>query len=437
MSVLEHAYTPIGSAHNLMQYRDPEILLSGPAGTGKSRACLEKMHLMMLLNPGARGIIIRKTSVSLKSTAMITFREHVAAEAIASGAVSYYTGGGADAEGYRYANGSFLGLGGMDKATRIMSSEYDVAYVQEATELTVDDWEAITTRLRHGRLSFQQLIADCNPAEPTHWLKTRSDAGMTRLLESRHEENPVLFRDGVATSRGRAYIDQLDRLTGVRHARLRKGLWVAAEGQIWTEYDPAIHLVDRFEIPQSWTRYWTVDFGFIHPFVAQWWAEDPDGTLYLYRELVYTQRLVEDHAKQMLASVTDSKGAWTEPKPRAILTDHAAEDRATLEKHLGIRTRPAHKTVSDGLQAVSSRLRKAGNGKPRLLILRDSLIERDPSLVSSSSPMGLAQEIPAYVWADHKTKEVPVKEYDDACDAARYVVAHLDLNKVGYTTRSL
>jgi predicted O-methyltransferase YrrM len=53
---------------------------------------------------------------------------------------------------------------GLDKAQKVMSSEYDVIFVQEAIELTVDDWEALTTRLRNGKISFQQLLADCNPS---------------------------------------------------------------------------------------------------------------------------------------------------------------------------------------------------------------------------------------------------------------------------------
>src|SRR3546814_17992160 len=76
-----------------------------------------------------------------------------------------------------------------------------------------------------------------------------------------------------------------DLLTGVQRQRLLDGRWVAAEGIIWPEFDPAVHLVDRFDIPDDWTRYWTVDFGYIHPFVAQGWAVDPDGVLYRYRDL--------------------------------------------------------------------------------------------------------------------------------------------------------
>ena len=59
-----HEYTPRGGAVQVFERRDNEVLISGPAGTGKSRACLEKLHLMALLNPGMRGLMVRKTRSS-------------------------------------------------------------------------------------------------------------------------------------------------------------------------------------------------------------------------------------------------------------------------------------------------------------------------------------------------------------------------------------
>jgi phage terminase large subunit len=38
-------YQPRGAARALLLSRAPEVLAAGPAGTGKSRACLEKVHL--------------------------------------------------------------------------------------------------------------------------------------------------------------------------------------------------------------------------------------------------------------------------------------------------------------------------------------------------------------------------------------------------------
>jgi phage terminase large subunit len=429
-AALRHAYRPRGAAAEVFACRAPEVLLSGPAGTGKSRAALEKLHAMMLANPGARGLIVRKTLVSLGSTGLVTWREKVAAESIAAGHVVWYGGSQQEAAAYRYSNGSTVVVGGLDKPQKVMSSEYDVIFVQEAIELTIDDWEALTTRLRNGKISFQQLLADCNPWTPSHWLKQRADRGDTIMLHSRHEDNPVLFHeDGTLTEVGADYIGKLDRLTGVRFHRLRHGRWVAAEGLIYEEYDPAVHLVDRFPIPAEWTRWWSVDFGYTNPFVWQDWAEDPDGRLFLVREIYRTRTLVEDHAKHILRLVAPG-GKWLQPRPRAVICDHDAEDRATLERHLGISTVAATKTVSDGIQAVQARFRPAGDGRSRLFVLRDALAERDPELEESKRPCSTAEEIVGYVWDQSPgkpPKETPVKENDHGMDALRYVVAQRDL----------
>ncbi len=435
-----HEYTPRGAALDVMHRRDPEVLLSGPAGTGKSRACLEKLHLLMLVNPGARGLIVRQVRDTLGSTGLVTWREHVIKEAEALGLLDYYGGSSEHPPQYRYRNGSRVMLGGLDKPTKIMSSEYDVIFVQEACELTATGWESLTTRLRNGVISFQQLIADCNPAEPTHWLKQRADRGDTLMLESRHEDNPRIYdADGELTEQGVAYMGKLDKLTGVRYERLRHGRWSAAEGLVYEGYDPRIHHRSIDDPPAEWRRYWCVDFGYTNPFVLQCWAEDPDGRLYLYRELYRTQRLVEDHARDILKIVTRADGTWTEPRPEAIICDHDAEDRATLERHLGMSTTAAHKSVSDGIQAVQARLKVAPDGKPRIYFNPAALHDRDQTLVAAAKPCSTVEEIPGYIWetpregsaaAERSTKEHPVKQGDHGLDCARYMVAHRDLQGV-------
>lgn len=428
-----HRYEPRGSALDLMRCRVPEVLLSGPAGTGKSRACLEKLHLMALANKGMRGLIVRKTRESLGSTALVTYREHVAQEALASGIVSFYGGSAEEPPQYRYSNGSKIMIGGMDKPTKIMSSEYDTAYVQEAIELTTTDWENITTRLRNGVVSFQQLIADCNPDKPDHWLHQRSLTGATKMIGCRHEDNPVLYNaDGTLTERGRAYISKLDALTGVRYQRLRLGRWVAAEGQVYEGWDPTVHMVDEVKHTAAWTRWGAIDFGYTAPFVYQDWWEDPDGRLWLANEIYETRGLVEDHAKTIKNLLYYPSGQPRDQLPRAIYADHDAEDRATLERHLGLSTRAAHKSVSDGIQAVQSRLKVQPDGKARLFVRRGAVLKRDPALEEAARPIGTAEEITGYVWAVRPgnrggLKEEPVKENDHSMDTLRYMCAARDL----------
>ncbi len=108
-----------------------------------------------------------------------------------------------------------------------------------------------------------------------------------------------------------------------------------------------------------------------------------------------------------------------------FISDHDAEGRATLEKEISLSTSPAHKSVLEGIEAVQVRLRDAGDGKPRLFILRNALVRADPELTDSSKPTCTLEEIPGYVWSD-KTKEAPVKLDDHGCDTMRYVVADRD-----------
>jgi PBSX family phage terminase large subunit len=409
-------YTPYGSAWTLLHSQAPQILVSGPAGTGKSRACLTKLHLCAEHKPGFRGLILRKTRESLTESGLVTFEQIV----LPAGHPALAGSQRRLRQAYRYPNGSEVIAGGLNKPEKIMSSEYDMIYIQECIELTEDDFERATTRLRGRALPFSQLIADSNPDRPMHWLRLRCNSGKTLLLESRHEENPLLWDMKARrwTPFGESYIAKLDALTGPRKQRLRYGRWVQAEGVVYEGWDAAVHVIDRFPVPDSWPRYLTIDFGFVNPFVASWYAQDEGGRLYRYREIYRTKRLVEDHARDIAAAMRG------EPRPRRIICDHDAEDRATLERYLGLPTAPAIKDVSSGIQQVAARLRPAADGRPRLFFLRDSLVQRDPELWESKKPMDTIEEFDGYVWdvgGVRREGELPVKENDHGLDALRYL----------------
>src|SRR5215510_938058 len=243
-------YEPIGAALDAFYSRAPELLLAGAAGTGKSRCLLELMHLRASKYPGSRHLITRKTRASLSESGLVTFEEKVLPPTSRSKGNSKRR----YRQVYEYPNGSEIVVAGMDNPDRIMSTEFDTVFVQEATELTETDWENLTTRLRNFVLPYQQLTADCNPGSPSHWLKVRADRGVVLLLPSVHEDNPTLFNraSGEWTEAGRAYhLAKLENLTGVRRLRLLKGLWAMAEGMVYSDvWTPAIHLIDRFEIPE-------------------------------------------------------------------------------------------------------------------------------------------------------------------------------------------
>lgn len=468
-----HEYNPRGGCKEVFDSKEEEVLVSGPAGTGKSRACLEKVFAMCLLTPNTRALLLRKTARSLGSTALVTWRNFVVKEALETGEVVYYGGSSQEAAQYRFKNGSTVTIGGLDNPTRIMSSEYDIVYVQEATEITITDLEFIKTRLRNWRTSFQQLIMDCNPAGDKHWLKLRCNDKKTKLIHSRHEDNPRLFEEcpekdenAIAyygsstgfvrvTKRGKAYISILDNLTGVRYKRLRLGLWVSAEGIIYEEFDPAVHVLpweydadgNRLPLPEDWPRYWVIDFGYVHPFVWKCYAEGPDGELYMYREIHMTRRLVEEHASQIMSIVTEEvttewydhfnkmtrtkvETVWREPVPDMVICDHDAEGRKTFEKHTGLGTTAAIKFVDDGIDLVKARLKvDPRTGMAGFYYMQDALVEEDQYAKEHLMPINSEAEFASYVWKvapDGRTKPEPVKLDDDGMDTDRYMIMSKD-----------
>ena len=146
------------------------------------------------------------------------------------------------------------------------------------------------------------------------------------------------------------------------------------------------------------------------------------AALYRYRELYQTGILVED-AAQEIARLSEG-----EPRPRAVICDHDAEGRATLERHLRARTQPARKEKTLGIQAVAARLKVASDGQ-RLYVLRDALVRRDPALDESKRPCCLEEEIEGYVRetaGGQRIKDEPIKVNDHALDAMRYAVMHAD-----------
>ena len=423
----------------LMACRDLEVTLEGPAGSGKTIATLLKIHLMLLAYPDTKALVARKTNTALAGSAIATYRDYILDP---REGVRYFGGNKVKPAAFEYPNGSVMIVNGLDKPDKIKSWEFSLAYINEATECTEEDIEFVRSRLRQGKTPYHQLIMDVNPDAPTHWLNQRMNEGTTTRLLSRHEDNPRFYDTATQnwTEEGYNYIEGvLGGLTGVRLARLRYGIWAAASGTIYEDaWDRARNVVDPFPIPPEYPRYLGVDFGYIHPFVCLWAAIDPDGRIIIYRQIYKTKTLVEDHAKQIkhLSRWGQDGG---DPLPREIICDHDAEDRATLERHLGLYTMPAHKSVSDGIQAVASRFRVQGDGKPRLMIMRDSLVERDQDLAEGKQPTCTQDEPESYIWdvrQGMKKGEAPVKESDHGMDCLRYLTARFDLRPTDITYSS-
>lgn len=276
-------YTPYGKVREAFCCKDPEMILSGPADTGKTLGLLHKLHACACKYPGASIVIARKQLTDTYSTVLVTFREQVLGK---NSPVDIY--GGEKAQWFNYPNDSRIWVAGLDKPGKVLSAEHDIIYVNQAEEISLPDWETLTTRTtgRAGHIPYNQTIGDCNPGPPTHWIKSRARTGALTLIESGHKDNPELYEPltGELTPEGEKRLGALKRLSGSRLQRLYHGLWAAPEGAIYDVFDEEKHKVVAFPPPVAWPRAVGIDpYG---AFVAAVWvAWDPMAQmLNVYRE---------------------------------------------------------------------------------------------------------------------------------------------------------
>lgn len=272
-----------GNNRDAYYCRDPEVILSGPADTGKTITKLTKLHWLAHKYDDASIVIARKQLTDIGGTVLQTWQRYIVDET-----VKVY--GGARPQWYDYPNGSRVWFAGLDRPGKILSGEHDIIYVNQAEELTLIDWETLTTRTtgRAGHVPYNQTIGDCNPAHKSHWIKSRADSGLLTLFNSTHEDNPELYdqRTGEITPEGEKRIGALDRLTGVRKLRLRHGLWASPEGAIYDVFDEERHKVAAFPVPAHWPRAVGIDPMGVYR-AAVWLAWDAENrVLNAYRELL-------------------------------------------------------------------------------------------------------------------------------------------------------
>lgn len=402
-------YTPYGGARDFMRDRSPEVIISGPAETGKTLAALYKLHICACKYPKASIVIARKTLSSTHSTVLVMFREKVLGDN--SPAAPY---GGEKPEWYDYPNGARIWLTGMDKSSKVLSSEHDIIYVNQAEELSLANWETLTTRAtgRAGHMPYAQTIGDCNPSGSGHWIVKRSNTGALHLIKSYHKENPALFnqRTGEITEQGQRTMATLEALTGHRRKRLLEGEWASPEGLVYEQFDEDnVSTAAEYAIGHGPVEL-AVDDGFAaSPRVILFIQVTEDGTINVFDEIYHTRHLAETCVNEAVERLQQraGKNGYVE----IAICDPSAVQLIATFRRADIPARGAKCGVVEGIKWLSSFVQNA-DAEPKLLVH-----PRCKNLIEEMSE--------GYCWpegSEGKGGIKPVKENDHGPDALRYWV---------------
>lgn len=281
--------------------------------------------------------------------------------------------------------GSSRGIGGI----RGMTS-YG-AYVNEASLATHGVFQEIIQRCSKDGA---RIIADTNPDNPNHWLKTdyidnHDPAARIKSFHFTLDDNTFLSDD---------YVQALKAATpsGMFYDRSILGLWVTADGIVYRDFDQRTMIINQEQVPEGLHIYCGVDWGFEHKGVITVWGDDDEGNIYMleehtsqYKYIDYWVRVAKDIQKRYGYNIN----FWV---------DSARPDNVSEFQRNDINAINADKSRMAGVERVAEYMKL---GK---FFVVDSAIDQFTS------------EIYQYVW-DENTGE-PKKENDDVMDSMRYAI---------------
>ena len=128
-----------------------------------------------------------------------------------------------------------------------------------------------------------------------------------RFIPARLADNPYLSEQG-------DYEANLLSLPEHQRRQLLEGSWDISEGAAFTEFDRNVHVVEPYEIPKTWTKFRSCDYGYGSYSAVLWFAVNPDEQLIVYRELYVSKVLASDLADMVLELEQDDVQAPEQPR---------------------------------------------------------------------------------------------------------------------------
>ena len=242
------------------------------------------------------------------------------------------------------------------------------------------------------------------------WPKGHSREGeplfKRKFIPARLSDNPYLANDGY-------YEANLLSLPEHQRRQLLYGDWDINEGSAFPEFNRAIHVIEPFEIPNSWTKFRAADYGYGSNTGVLWFAVSPSEQLIVYRELYNSKVTAWDLAELILEAESGDNIRY------GVLDSslwHNRGDRGpSLAEQMisrGCRWRPADR--SRGSRVASK------NEIHRRLQVDD--FTGEPRLVIFNTCSNLIAQLPSLPLDKNNPEDVDTKSEDHLYDALRYGV---------------
>lgn len=426
-----------GPQTNFLSASEREVLYGGSAGGGKSYAMLaDPLH--GLGNPNFSGLLVRHTTEELRE--LIQKSQELYPKAVPGIKWSERKSQWITPQGGR------LWMSYLDKdmdVTRYQGQAFNWIGFDELTQWpTPYAWDYMRSRLRSAHSSSLGLYmrATTNPGGAGHgWVKkmfidpapagksfwaTNIETGETiRFPQGHSKAGEPLFKrrfipaslfDNPYLAESGDYEAMLLSLPEHQRKQLLEGNWDINEGAAFPEFNRQIHVVEPFEIPDSWPKFRACDYGYGSMTAVLWIAVAPSEQLVVYREL-YCSKVTATDLADMILEAEAKDGTIRYGVLDSSLWHKRGDTGPSLAEQMnmkGCRWRPSDRSRGS---------RVAGKNEIHRRLQVDEHTE-EPRLVFLSTCTNIIAELPIIPLDKKNPEDVDTNSNDHGYDALRYGV---------------
>ena len=276
----------------------------GARGGGKSHIVRDKAKRLCMRYAGIKVLIVRRTMPELRANHINVLKNDLPRE------IARYN---QQERTFFFFNGSTIKCDYCDNDGHLMhfqGCEYDVIFLEEATNLLQAWIEAIVVCCRGVNEFPKRVYYTFNPGGPSHGYLKR--LFVDRDFQNSERPEDYVFIQALVTDNKYLmesqpeYIEFLENLPPKLRKAWLEGCWDIFEGQFFEDFRPRpdgracaeagiepeealrqhryTHVIEPFEPPRGWTIMRSYDFGYGKPFSLSWWAYDGE-VLYRILEL--------------------------------------------------------------------------------------------------------------------------------------------------------
>lgn len=421
-----------------LKARTKHVAFGGGRGGGKSWAVRTKAKLLCLRYPGIRTLIVRRSYPELINNHINLLRRELI------GLAKYND----KDKVLKFVNDSTINFAYCDHdkdLDRLQGVEYDIIFLDEATQLSEYQMKTIIACLRGPNSFPKRIYYTCNPGGQGHQYIKR--LFIDRKFEETEDPDDYTFIQSLVTDNTVLmktqpdYIKQLETLPPkIRDAWLY-GRWDVYEGQYFEDFretpDPDecersgisieeakqsrrwTHVIEPFDIPRGWNIARSYDFGYGKPFSCAWWAIDYDGTIYRILELYGCTRNPNEGVKwtptkqfEEIARI-EREHPWLKGREITGVADPSIWDKsrgpstAEMAQKEGVYFTPGDNARIPGWMQCHYRLQFDELGYPRMYVFDNC--------------KAFIRTIPLLQYDDHRPEDLDTDGEDHVADEWRYM----------------